>query len=256
SQPFARRGQLLLAEDDDGLYLYARVADARRTRADAEDPNALLADHLILTLGNATGQRRYLLASAAPGPLTALPLDPAVAGLPDQINARWQEDGSGYQVELRLSRQMDLLTLGVGAYDANADGDRMASDTCPIGCRRACCRRRAGCWRAAASSTVPPARRASRAGSPRWCIARCWLPDWRMPSCGRRTCRSWIRPKSGRRAPARPSPCGAMARNAAAWCWRPRCRSNNPARSRGCCCWSKPAARYPCWPIAPCSACC
>src|SRR6185437_13169925 len=132
SQPFARRGQLLLAEDDDGLYLYARVADARRTRADAEDPNALLADHLILTLGNATGQRRYLLASAAPGPLTALPLDPAVAGLPDQINARWQEDGSGYQVELRLSRQMDLLTLGVGAYDANADGDRMASDTRPL----------------------------------------------------------------------------------------------------------------------------
>src|SRR5574337_1757905 len=43
SQPFARRGQLLLAADADGLYLYARVADTRRTRADAEDANALLA---------------------------------------------------------------------------------------------------------------------------------------------------------------------------------------------------------------------
>ena len=132
SQPFARRGQLLLAEDDDGLYLYARVADARRTRADAEDPNALLADHLILTLGNVAGQRRYLLASAAPGPSTALPLDPVVAGLPDQLDARWQEDGSGYQVELRLPRHMDLLTLGLGAYDAIAGGDRMASEIRPL----------------------------------------------------------------------------------------------------------------------------
>lgn len=129
SQPFAQRGQLLLAEDDDGLYLYAKVADAHRTPADTEDPNALLADHLILTFGNAAGQRRYLLASAAPGPVTALPLDPAVAGLPDQFGARWQEDGSGYQVELRLPRHMDLQTLGMGAYDASAGGDRMASDT-------------------------------------------------------------------------------------------------------------------------------
>ena len=132
SQPFARRGQLLLAEDDDGLYLYAKVADARRTRADTEDPNALLADHLILTLGNAAGQRRYLLASAAPGPVTALPLDPPVAGLPDQLGARWQEDGSGYQVELRLPRHMGLQALGIGAYDATAGGDRLASDTRPL----------------------------------------------------------------------------------------------------------------------------
>ena len=132
SQPFAQRGQLLLAEDDDGLYLYARVADTRRTRADTEDPNALLADHLVLTLGNAAGQRRYLLASAAPGPLTALPLDPSVDGLPDQLSARWQEDGSGYQVELRLPRQIDLRVLGVGAYDASTGGDRMASDTRPL----------------------------------------------------------------------------------------------------------------------------
>ncbi|HZX71410.1 MAG TPA: histidine kinase dimerization/phospho-acceptor domain-containing protein, partial [Rhodanobacter sp.] len=132
SQPFPRRGQLLLAEDDDGLYLYARVADARRIRADTADANALLADHLILTLGNAVGQRRYLLASAAPGSLNALPLDPAVAGLPDQLGASWQEDGSGYQVELRLPRALDLRVLGVGAYDASTGGDRLASETRPL----------------------------------------------------------------------------------------------------------------------------
>ncbi len=132
SQPFARRGQLLLAENEDGLYLYARVADARRTRADADDVNALLADHLILVLGNAAGQRRYLLASAAPGPLNALALGPAVAGLPDQLHAFWQEDGSGYRVELRLPEGADLRMLGVGAFDASAGGDRLAAPIRPL----------------------------------------------------------------------------------------------------------------------------
>jgi two-component system sensor histidine kinase ChvG len=129
SQPFAQRGQLLLAEDDDGLYLYARVSDTRRTRADAGDVDALAADHLVLTLGNAAGQRRYLLASAAPGPLTARPLDPPVDGLPDLLTAQWQEDGSGYRVEMRLPRRSSLRTLGLSAYDAGIAGDRMASTT-------------------------------------------------------------------------------------------------------------------------------
>ena len=129
SQPFARRGKLLLAEDDDWLYLYADVSDIQRTRADADDANALAADHLILTLENAAGRRRYLLASAAPGGLVARPLDPAVDGLPDLITAQWQEDGSGYRVELRLPRALSLRALGLGAYDAASGGDRMASDT-------------------------------------------------------------------------------------------------------------------------------
>ncbi|HET6431838.1 MAG TPA: histidine kinase, partial [Dyella sp.] len=132
SQPFARRGQLLLAEDADGFYLHAQVADTHRTRADAEDANALLADHLILALGNAAGQRRYLLASAAPGPLQALPLDPPVPGLPDQLGASWQEDGSGYQVELRLPRQPAPSRLGIGAYDASSGGDRQAVESRPL----------------------------------------------------------------------------------------------------------------------------
>jgi len=129
SQPFAQRGRLLLANDDGALYLYARVGDTRRTRADADDANALAADHLILALGNDVGQRRYLLASAAPGPLTARPLDPPVAGLPDLLTAQWQEDGSGYQVELRLPDATALRMLGLGAYDATVGGDPMAVDT-------------------------------------------------------------------------------------------------------------------------------
>jgi len=127
-----QRGQLLLAQDSEGLYLYATVPDTRRTRADAGDADALAADHLILVLGNANGQQRYLLASTAPGPSVAKPLDPAVSGLPDLLTAQWQEDGSGYQVELRLPRNPPLRTLGVGAYVATAGGDPLAVDVRPL----------------------------------------------------------------------------------------------------------------------------
>ncbi|MHB1272705.1 MAG: ATP-binding protein [Rhodanobacter sp.] len=130
--PTQQHGRLLLAQDSGGLYLYATVPDTRRTRADAGDANALAADHLILALGNANGQRRYLLASAAPGPSIAKPLDPPVAGLPDLLTAQWQEDGSGYQVELRLPHNPPPRTLGVGAYVATAGGDPLAVDVRPL----------------------------------------------------------------------------------------------------------------------------
>lgn len=130
SQSINPRGKLLLARDDGRLYLYVTVPDTQRTRADAADSGAMAADHLILSLGNANGQRRYLIASSAPGPVTARPLDPAVDGLPDLLAAQWQEDGSGYRVELQLPSQ--LGTLGVGAYDAAAGGDPLAVDARPL----------------------------------------------------------------------------------------------------------------------------
>ncbi|MDQ6646205.1 MAG: ATP-binding protein, partial [Pseudomonadota bacterium] len=136
SQPLlqagAQRGKLLLADDDGRLCLYADIRDIQRTRADVGDVNAMAADHLILTLANAAGQQRYLLASSAPGAVTARSLDPAVDGLPDMLAAQWQEDGSGYQVELRLPPVPGLRSLGIGVYDATAGGDRLASDTRPL----------------------------------------------------------------------------------------------------------------------------
>jgi two-component system, OmpR family, sensor histidine kinase ChvG len=128
SQPVGKNGKLLLAEDDNGFYLYVAVRVARRTRADAGDPNALSSDHLILDLVQGAQHRRYLIASAAPGAFTALTLDPAAGDLPDQIVGQWQEDGSGYHAELRLPRGLGLSALGVGVYTAVDGGDPLAAD--------------------------------------------------------------------------------------------------------------------------------
>ncbi|MEO6929470.1 MAG: ATP-binding protein, partial [Casimicrobiaceae bacterium] len=110
----------------------ADVPATHRTRADAGDADALSADHLVLALRNANGQRRYLLASAAPGALLGQPLDPPVDGLPASIAAQWQEDGSGYRVESQLPRRLSLRSLGVGVYNASAGGDPRAVDMRPL----------------------------------------------------------------------------------------------------------------------------
>ncbi|SFR91697.1 dedicated sortase system histidine kinase [Dyella sp. OK004] len=134
SQPLGGRGKLLLAEDKDWLYLYVDVRSTHRTRADAGDANALAADHLILGLDKGGQQRRYLLASMAPGPVTARPLDPPAQKLPDLIVAQWQEDGSGYRIELRLPRSLALDGLGVGVHDAstNAGDDPQSVEIRPL----------------------------------------------------------------------------------------------------------------------------
>jgi two-component system, OmpR family, sensor histidine kinase ChvG len=132
SQPLGKQGKLLLAEDDNGFYLYIDVRTARRTRADAGDGNALSADHLILDLVQGDQHRRYLIASAAPGAFTALTLDPPAGDLPDHVLGQWQEDGSGYRAELRLPRGLGLSALGVGVYTAADGGDPLAVETRPL----------------------------------------------------------------------------------------------------------------------------
>jgi dedicated sortase system histidine kinase len=132
SQPVGKQGKLLLAEDDNGFYLYIDVRVARRTRADAADPNALSADHLILELTQGDQHRRYLIASAAPGAFTALTLDPPAGDLPDRVLGQWQEDGGGYHAELRLPRGLGLSALGVGVYTAADGGDPLAADVRPL----------------------------------------------------------------------------------------------------------------------------
>lgn len=132
SQSLGKQNKLLLAEDDNGFYLYIDVRSAARTRADAGDVNALSADHVILHLVQGDQHRRYLIASAAPGAFTALTLDPPAGDLPDRIIGQWQEDGSGYHVELRLPRGLGLSALGVGIYTAADRGDPLAADVRPL----------------------------------------------------------------------------------------------------------------------------
>lgn len=132
SQPLGPRGSALFAEDADGLYLYVQQRDTQRRRADADDPGALHADHLILELERGDAHLRYLLASGAPGPFDARLLDPPVPGWPDRLVGQWQEDGGGWRVELRLPRPLAIDRLGLGLYDAAGGGDPLAVDARPL----------------------------------------------------------------------------------------------------------------------------
>jgi dedicated sortase system histidine kinase len=132
SQSLGKQNKLLLAEDDNGFYFYIDVRAGTRTRADAGDVNALSADHVMLDLVQGDQHRRYLIASAAPGAFTALTLDPPAGDLPDRIIGQWQEDGSGYHVELHLPRGLGLSALGVGIYTAADGGDPLAMDVRPL----------------------------------------------------------------------------------------------------------------------------
>ncbi|TCV91605.1 dedicated sortase system histidine kinase [Luteibacter rhizovicinus] len=132
SQPAGKNGKVLLAEDEHWLYLYIDVRATRRHRSDADERLALNADHIILSVASSDEAQRYLIASAAPGATTAIALDPAMGILPDRINAQWQEDGSGFRVELRLPRGLAIEKLGVGVHMPGDGGDPQSADTRPL----------------------------------------------------------------------------------------------------------------------------
>ncbi len=113
------KATLLLCADKAWLYLFAEVRDTTRSRVEASDPAASVSDHLTLTLERGGLTRRYLLASAAPGHFDALTLTDATDNaLPTTLDGVWQEDGSGYHVELRLPRAQMPDKLALGVFDA------------------------------------------------------------------------------------------------------------------------------------------
>jgi len=117
----AQKLTLLLCADANWFYLLASARDATRTRADASDPRASASDHLTLTLQRGELTRRYLIASAAPGRFDALTLsDASDNALPTVLEGQWQEDGSGYRVELRLPRAQMPDRLSLSAFDSAA----------------------------------------------------------------------------------------------------------------------------------------
>ena len=113
----AQKLRVVLGENNDGLYLLAEVRDATRTRADAGDPRAATSDHLSLMLAKGADTQRYVLASGAPGPFEAHATS-AGGALPERLAGVWQEDGSGYRVELRIPDSPRPDRIGIGVYDA------------------------------------------------------------------------------------------------------------------------------------------
>ena len=117
----AQKLKLLLCSDRDWLYLLATAQDATRDRADARDPASLLRDHLTLTLERGGVVRSYLLASAAPGNFDARTLSGVDDGtLPAALSGAWQDDGSGYRIELRLPRAQMPDRLALTIFDSAA----------------------------------------------------------------------------------------------------------------------------------------
>jgi two-component system, OmpR family, sensor histidine kinase ChvG len=113
------KATMLLCADRSWLYLLAEVRDTTRSRVEAADPKAASSDHLTLTLERGELTRRYLLASAGPGHFDALTLTDATDNaLPTALDGVWQEDGSGYRVELRLPRAQMPDKLALNVFDA------------------------------------------------------------------------------------------------------------------------------------------
>lgn len=113
----AQKLRAVLAHAADAWYLLIEVRDATRTRVDASDPRAEASDHVELVLGEAGRTRRYRLASAAPGAFDAPAMD-GDSALPDHLAAVWQEDGSGYRIELRIPRGIVPDRIGLAVHDA------------------------------------------------------------------------------------------------------------------------------------------
>jgi len=122
----AQKLRVLAGTRADNLYLFAEVRDATRTRADASDPRAAQSDHLDLVLVRGDETRHYVIASGAPGPFEAH-ADSGAGALPERLAGGWQEDGSGYRVELRIPGAERPDRIGIGVYDA-AEPDAIHAD--------------------------------------------------------------------------------------------------------------------------------
>lgn len=109
--------RIALADDGHSVYLLANVRDATRQRADPRDPGLRHADYLELGLALAGEQRRYRIASAGPGRIEVLADDDGGSVLPDSLIGEWQEDGSGYRIELRLPRNVLEGRISWQAHD-------------------------------------------------------------------------------------------------------------------------------------------
>lgn len=103
-----------MAQSNGALHLFVAVDDTTRVRADAHWSQATRADQVQLVLDTGTGAHRLRLASAAPGPLIVVDVD---GGQAPRLLGEWQEDSSGYRIELRFPQAMRPLRVGLEAFD-------------------------------------------------------------------------------------------------------------------------------------------
>ena len=131
AEPVAGHGRLLLGEHAGELYLFLTVADST---ADRLKPNGTIAaaDHVDLWLGMRGARCHYQLAAVAPGVIKARPLNKPDDKCFNPLRVQWQEDGSGYRVELRLPPAAGLGWLGVRAVDASASGRPEPASSRPL----------------------------------------------------------------------------------------------------------------------------
>jgi len=127
----AQKLKLTMAEDAAWLYVLIEVRDTTRRRADARDVAVAQADRIELGLDRGGAERRYLIASAAPGSFDAVARGADGAGLPLTLSGEWQEDAAGYRVELRLPHAQRPDRLSLHLFDAGGSGD-VALDRMPL----------------------------------------------------------------------------------------------------------------------------
>lgn len=127
----AQKLKLTMAEDAAWLYVLIEVRDTTRRRADARDVAVAQADRIELGLDRGGAERRYLIASAAPGSFDALARGADGAGLPLTLSGEWQEDAAGYRIELRLPHAQRPDRLSLHLFDAGGNGD-VALDRMPL----------------------------------------------------------------------------------------------------------------------------
>ena len=107
-----------IAMDASALYMLAEIRDTRRQRADPRDLTLRNADYFELGLAMGDEQRRYRIASAGPGRFEVI-ADNDGQRLPASLSGEWQEDGSGYRIELRLPLSMLNGQISWRAHDGS-----------------------------------------------------------------------------------------------------------------------------------------
>jgi hypothetical protein len=120
---------------DNELYAAFEIIDERIVYRNAEHPRADSADHVRIGLLTPWGElRRYVLATAGPGPVAAIqvPTDSGFAAVQPEtrIQGFWKETPSGFNLELRLPRALVGARLGFAFADVNLCDQTVMIESC------------------------------------------------------------------------------------------------------------------------------